>query len=78
MRPTSLPTVPVSRDASPRLHSLDAVLEHRESVRFYREQWVDAEAVAQIVRAGHLADASTWPGEAEAGLGIELLVAARL
>ncbi|PPI20975.1 nitroreductase family protein [Rathayibacter sp. AY1B5] len=77
VRPTGLPTVPVRRDATPRLHSLDEVLERRESVRFYREQWVDAEAVAQIVRAGHLADASTWPGEAEAGLGIELLVAAR-
>ncbi|QWL30979.1 nitroreductase family protein [Rathayibacter toxicus] len=77
VRPTALPTVPVPGGNSPTVNSLDAVLEHRESVRYYRKQSVDAAVVARIVRAGHRADASAWPEEVAAGLDIELLVAAR-
>ncbi|PPH36789.1 hypothetical protein C5E02_00850 [Rathayibacter rathayi] len=75
--PVALPAVPVPAEGAHPACGLDDVIEHRESVRFYGEQSVDAAVVARIVRAGHRADAATWPGEAGAGLGIELLVAAR-
>lgn len=75
--PVPLPAVPVPVGGAHPVNSLDEVLEHRESVRFYGAESVDAAVVARIVRAGHRADAATWPSEVGAGLGIELLVAAR-
>jgi len=78
VQPVDLPTIPTGSDAEASdADDLDAVLQRRESVRFYREQSVDADLVARVVRAGTHADASAWPAEVEAGLGVELLVAAR-
>ena len=75
--PVELPFVPLTAAPSQPGDSLDDVLDRRESVRFYREEPVAAQTVAQVVRAGRHADATAWPAEAEAGLGIDLIVAAR-
>lgn len=77
VRPTALPRVAVPAAVPEPVLTLDEVLARRESVRFHSDVPLDPAVVARVVRAGHAADAAAWPDEVAAGLGIELLVAAR-